>query len=142
MPPADKHMNELLRDMYDLVRDHARKSVTTSKVHLLGSNRVCRFAECNLGNLISDSIFNFYADQDTGDSEIWSNVNAVVKNSGAFRQSLSDGETSHWNIYRVSRYSGGKKKRPMDFTKHAAFRFPSHCCYTSFEECIIMSSSP
>lgn len=50
-----------------------------NKVFLNGS---CRFSECNLGNLITDSMVDAYINRHIGSDAQWSDLSIGITNSG------------------------------------------------------------
>ncbi|KAH9365216.1 hypothetical protein HPB48_022302 [Haemaphysalis longicornis] len=70
------------------VEDALKKVVGSTKVLLEASNKVCRSRECNLGNLITDSFFDFYANRKSKVPHAWSDVNAAIINGGTVRESI------------------------------------------------------
>ncbi|KAH9385015.1 hypothetical protein HPB48_027049 [Haemaphysalis longicornis] len=70
------------------VDDALKKVVGSTKVLLEASHKVCRVRECNLGNLITDSFFDYYANKKSKVSHAWSEVNAAVINGGTVRESI------------------------------------------------------
>ncbi|XP_077527212.1 protein 5NUC-like [Haemaphysalis longicornis] len=70
------------------VEDALRKVVGSTKVLLEASHKVCRSRECNLGNLITDSFLDFYANKKSKVPHAWSEVNAAIINGGTVRESI------------------------------------------------------
>ncbi|XP_077551819.1 protein 5NUC-like isoform X3 [Haemaphysalis longicornis] len=56
-----------------------------TKVLLEQANKICRLRECNLGNLIADSFFAYYADMSSKKTVGWSDVNGALINGGSVR---------------------------------------------------------
>lgn len=71
-----------------VVDDALKKVVGSTKVLLEASHKVCRTRECNLGNLITDSFFDYYANKKSKVPHAWSEVNAAVINGGTVRESI------------------------------------------------------
>ncbi|KAK8770641.1 hypothetical protein V5799_012894, partial [Amblyomma americanum] len=69
----------------DTVYNAMRLRVGSSHVSLEHAKDVCRLRECNLGNLVADSYFNYYANKKPRSAGLWSNVNAAVVNGGSLR---------------------------------------------------------
>ncbi|KAH9370172.1 hypothetical protein HPB48_013094 [Haemaphysalis longicornis] len=62
-----------------------------SKVYLEQEDNICRLRECNLGNLMTDAYFAYYADKNSTDPSRWSDVNGAVLNGGTIRAPLPQG---------------------------------------------------
>uniref|UniRef100_G3MTD4 5'-Nucleotidase C-terminal domain-containing protein n=1 Tax=Amblyomma maculatum TaxID=34609 RepID=G3MTD4_AMBMU len=80
------------QDMLDIIacyKDNMTRAIEAvvgySKVLLEQADDICRLRECNLGNLIADAYFALYADQESSDPELWSDVNGALLNGGAIR---------------------------------------------------------
>ncbi|XP_077551820.1 5'-nucleotidase-like [Haemaphysalis longicornis] len=56
-----------------------------TKVLLEQADNICRLRECNLGNLIADSLFAYYADLSSNETDGWSDVNGALINGGSVR---------------------------------------------------------
>ncbi|XP_029839027.2 5'-nucleotidase-like [Ixodes scapularis] len=94
----DKKMVDVIEPYKKNVSEVMKKPVGYSKVVLEQANEVCRLRECNLGNLIADAYFAFYADMNTSSSEYWSNVNAALLNGGSIRAPLPQGDITMGDI--------------------------------------------
>ncbi|KAH9370179.1 hypothetical protein HPB48_013101 [Haemaphysalis longicornis] len=76
-----------------------------SKVYLEQEDNICRLRECNLGNLMTDAYFAYYADKNSTDPSRWSDVNGAVLNGGTIRAPLPQGgknslgrEVKRWQL--------------------------------------------
>ncbi|KAM7285236.1 5'-nucleotidase-like [Ixodes scapularis] len=94
----DEEMMTVIEPFKKNVSEVMKKPVGYSKVVLEQANEVCRLRECNLGNLIADAYFAFYADMNTSSSEYWSNVNAALLNGGSIRAPLPQGDITMGDI--------------------------------------------
>uniref|UniRef100_L7MBC1 Putative salivary ecto-5'-nucleotidase/apyrase n=1 Tax=Rhipicephalus pulchellus TaxID=72859 RepID=L7MBC1_RHIPC len=76
-------------DVLDCYRENVTRAISEvigiSKVKLEQADQVCRLRECNLGNLIADSFFAYYADRESSEPDLWSDVNGALFNGGAVR---------------------------------------------------------
>ncbi|XP_077514086.1 snake venom 5'-nucleotidase-like isoform X2 [Amblyomma americanum] len=81
----DPHMLSVIEPHRDTVYNAMRLRVGSSHVSLEHAKDVCRLRECNLGNLVADSYFNYYANKKPRSAGLWSNVNAAVVNGGSLR---------------------------------------------------------
>ncbi|KAK9711180.1 5prime-nucleotidase, C-terminal domain [Popillia japonica] len=61
-----------------------------AKTNVLLDHVSCLSSECNLGNLIADSMIAYYSNQSDKDS--WSKTAVAIINSGAIRSSISKGD--------------------------------------------------
>ncbi|XP_029843735.2 snake venom 5'-nucleotidase-like [Ixodes scapularis] len=84
----DECMVRVLRPFAEKIANASKTRVGSSKVLLEQDNNVCRIQECNLGNAIADSFFEYYANEETQDKELWSNVNGAFVNGGSTRAPL------------------------------------------------------
>ncbi|XP_077553007.1 protein 5NUC-like [Haemaphysalis longicornis] len=79
-------------DMLNIV-DCYKENVTRAIAEVIGytkvlleqADNICRLRECNLGNLIADSFFAYYADLTSNETEGWSDVNGALLNGGSVR---------------------------------------------------------
>ncbi|CAN7975109.1 unnamed protein product, partial [Ixodes persulcatus] len=94
----DKDMIDVIEPFKKNVSEVMKRPVGYSKVVLEQAGEVCRLRECNLGNLIADAYFAFYADMNTSSSEYWSNVNAALLNGGSIRAPLPQGDITMGDI--------------------------------------------
>uniref|UniRef100_A0A0K8RI82 5'-nucleotidase n=1 Tax=Ixodes ricinus TaxID=34613 RepID=A0A0K8RI82_IXORI len=94
----DPEMMKVIEPFKKNVSEVMKKPVGHSKVVLEQSGNVCRLRECNLGNLIADAYFAYYADMNTSSSEYWSNVNAALVNGGSIRAPLPQGDITMGDI--------------------------------------------
>ncbi|XP_050489255.1 protein 5NUC-like isoform X1 [Bombus huntii] len=82
-------LNEL-EQMRDAIDNISLKILGKTQVLLEGDSKVCRLRECNLGNLITDSMIDYnvgeYADQSS-----WTDAAIAIHNSGSIRSSITRG---------------------------------------------------
>nr|XP_054933075.1 snake venom 5'-nucleotidase-like isoform X1 [Dermacentor andersoni] len=83
--PEDPHILRVIEPHRETVYRAMRVRVGSSRVSLEHAEDVCRLRECNLGNLVADSYFNYYANKKPRSGNIWSNVNAAIVNGGSLR---------------------------------------------------------
>ncbi|XP_054933078.2 snake venom 5'-nucleotidase-like isoform X3 [Dermacentor andersoni] len=81
----DPHILRVIEPHRETVYRAMRVRVGSSRVSLEHAEDVCRLRECNLGNLVADSYFNYYANKKPRSGNIWSNVNAAIVNGGSLR---------------------------------------------------------
>ncbi|XP_077516404.1 snake venom 5'-nucleotidase-like [Amblyomma americanum] len=81
----DEGMLDIISCYKDNVTRAFEEVIGYSKVLLEQADNICRLRECNLGNLIADSYFAYYADMESRDPDHWSNVNGALLNGGAIR---------------------------------------------------------
>ncbi|XP_043208332.1 5'-nucleotidase-like [Amphibalanus amphitrite] len=67
-------------------------------VHLVGDRTVCRFRECNLGNLIADGALRRCL---MVGGQGWSQVTAAIVNSGGIRESIPPGNITQADVQQV-----------------------------------------
>lgn len=80
--PQDPEVLAEVEEWRRSLANYSSQLVGRTLVFLEGSSRVCRWAECNLGNLICDAMVSK-----------WSHVSAAILNAGAIRTSVD--EQSH-----------------------------------------------
>nr|XP_037273915.1 protein 5NUC-like [Rhipicephalus microplus] len=81
----DKEMLEVIDCYKENVTRAISEVIGISKVKLEQADQVCRLRECNLGNLIADAFFAYYADKKSSEPDLWSDVNGALFNGGAIR---------------------------------------------------------
>ncbi|XP_064489225.1 protein 5NUC-like [Ornithodoros turicata] len=89
--PKDPEMERLLDKYETRVTEEGSKDVGSSRVLLDG--RACRDGECNMGNLITDALFDYYSNRKTRSNSTWSDVNGAMIVGGTIRGSIS--QTDH-----------------------------------------------
>ncbi|XP_037502368.1 5'-nucleotidase [Rhipicephalus sanguineus] len=76
-------------DVIDCYKENVTRAISEvigiSKVKLEQADQICRLRECNLGNLIADGFFAYYADKKSSEPDLWSDVNGALFNGGAVR---------------------------------------------------------
>ncbi|CAN7942861.1 unnamed protein product, partial [Ixodes hexagonus] len=73
------------------VTEKMKEPVGYTKVVLEQYNNTCRLRECNLGNLMADAYFAYYADMNSSSDELWSDVNGALINGGSIRAQIEQG---------------------------------------------------
>uniref|UniRef100_A0A131YLM7 5'-Nucleotidase n=1 Tax=Rhipicephalus appendiculatus TaxID=34631 RepID=A0A131YLM7_RHIAP len=81
----DKGMLDVIECYKENVTRAISEVIGISKVKLEQADQVCRLRECNLGNLIADGFFAYYADRESSEPDLWSDVNGALFNGGAVR---------------------------------------------------------
>ncbi|XP_075537229.1 protein 5NUC-like [Dermacentor variabilis] len=81
----DRGMLDLIECYKDNVTRAINEVIGRSKVELEQADSICRLRECNLGNLIADGFFAYYADKESSEPDFWSDVNGAIFNGGAVR---------------------------------------------------------
>ncbi|KRT83949.1 Calcineurin-like phosphoesterase, partial [Oryctes borbonicus] len=84
--PQDPNINDLLEPYRIEVESYGDKVLGKSKVFLQQSN--CRYAECNLGNLLTDAMVAYYASES---DENWTKAAIAVMNAGGIRTAINKG---------------------------------------------------
>lgn len=81
--------NQGMLDLIDCYKNNVTRAISEvigrSKVKLEQADSICRLRECNLGNLIADGFFAYYADKESSEADFWSDVNGALFNGGAVR---------------------------------------------------------
>ncbi|XP_037510415.1 LOW QUALITY PROTEIN: protein 5NUC-like [Rhipicephalus sanguineus] len=76
-------------DVIDCYKENVTRAISEvigiSKVKLEQADQICRLRECTLGNLIADGFFAYYADKESSEPGMWSDVNGALFNGGAVR---------------------------------------------------------
>ncbi|XP_057320814.1 protein 5NUC-like [Microplitis mediator] len=97
----DQNIVEQLNGMKQPIDDLMNKTVGQTKVKLEGGKIPCRVRECNLGNLITDSMVQHNAGQYGGDDG-WTDAAVAIYNSGAIKTSIDKSHDITKNdIYNV-----------------------------------------
>ncbi|KAF5296487.1 hypothetical protein FQR65_LT01476 [Abscondita terminalis] len=73
-----------------------------TKVVLDGSEKTCRFKECNFGNLVTDAFIKYHALK--YDGNFWTDAPIAIINGGTFRSILEIGDLSVRDVYEVIPY--------------------------------------
>ncbi|KAH6938174.1 hypothetical protein HPB50_007346 [Hyalomma asiaticum] len=81
----DKEMLDVIECYKENVTRAISEVIGISKVKLEQEDKICRLRECNLGNLIADAFFAHYADKESSEPGLWSDVNGALFNGGAVR---------------------------------------------------------
>ncbi|XP_040062786.1 protein 5NUC-like [Ixodes scapularis] len=87
----DENMTRVIAPFKENVTKVMQEPVGYTKVLLEQQDNICRIRECNLGNMMADAYFAYYADMNTSSAELWSNVNAAIINGGTIRAPLEQG---------------------------------------------------
>ncbi|XP_072142501.1 snake venom 5'-nucleotidase-like [Dermacentor andersoni] len=87
----DRGMLDLIECYKDNVTRAINEVIGRSKVELEQADSICRLRECNLGNLIADGLFAYYADKESSEPDFWSDVNGAILNGGAVRTPIPQG---------------------------------------------------
>ncbi|KAH9365215.1 hypothetical protein HPB48_022303 [Haemaphysalis longicornis] len=87
-----------------VVKDALKKVAGSTKVLLEANDNVCRFRECNLGNLMADSFLDFFTNRRSKVPHAWSDVSGAVINAGAVRESIrQNSNVTLDDLYRVTK---------------------------------------
>ncbi|GJQ83469.1 hypothetical protein Trydic_g8594 [Trypoxylus dichotomus] len=84
--PQDSRINDLLEPYRLEVEAAGNQVLGTSKVFL---NSYCRYAECNLGNFLTDAMVAYYASES---NETWTKAAIGIINAGGIRTSMDIGD--------------------------------------------------
>ncbi|XP_060065444.1 snake venom 5'-nucleotidase-like [Ylistrum balloti] len=92
-PTTEAEVADLL---VPLIRE---KSVVMGKsaVYLDGSSNVCRLQECNMGNLITDGIVDYFVGRQT-DNTSWTEAAIAIMNSGGIRAPIEQGNITRGDL--------------------------------------------
>jgi 5'-nucleotidase len=85
----DPDVSDLIAGLAGPIEELRNTPVGTASVFLVGDRAVCRFAECNLGNLITDAVR-----LDTG-------VDIAVMNGGGIRAEIDEGDVTLGEVLEV-----------------------------------------
>lgn len=85
----DPDMTALVEDLREPIGDFLSREVGVSEVLLVGKEEVCRFEECNMGNLITDAML------EITDADI------AIQNGGGIRASIEPGPVTVDDVLQV-----------------------------------------
>jgi 5'-nucleotidase / UDP-sugar diphosphatase len=85
----DPAVSALTKTLYTPIDALTRKVISKSAVYLEGDRKVCRFMECNLGNLITDAMR-----AETG-------AQVALENGGGIRASIKQGDVTLGDVLTV-----------------------------------------
>jgi 5'-nucleotidase/UDP-sugar diphosphatase len=85
----DEDMTALVEDLREPIGDFLSREVGASDVLLVGEEEVCRFEECNMGNLITNALL------DITDADL------AVQNGGGIRASIEPGAVTVDDVLKV-----------------------------------------
>lgn len=92
-----------LEGMRGAITNVSQQVIGKTRVLLLGDSKVCRRMECNLGNLITDSMIDYNA-REYGSKDGWTDAAIALQNSGSIRTSIgrnNDDKVTMGNILNV-----------------------------------------
>ncbi|XP_050045750.1 protein 5NUC-like [Dermacentor andersoni] len=98
----DEHMLNITRMYKQNVTAAMKERIGCSKVLLEQADNICRLRECNLGNLMTDAYFSYYADKNSSSPELWSDVNAAVLNGGTIRAPIERGNITFGDVLQTA----------------------------------------
>ncbi|KAH6934965.1 hypothetical protein HPB50_002498 [Hyalomma asiaticum] len=105
--PEDKHTRDVLDKYTQHIQPLARKVIGTTKVYIENSHEICDTRECNGGNLLADAAFDYFSEVAVAGA--WSQINAVVVNSGAlsasFDEKTKSGEIRLEDVFQMFPYN-------------------------------------
>lgn len=101
--PSDPEVLKLLEKYRPAVVELTEKTIGTTKVYLEGWK--CRAIECNLGNLISDSMIFARAKEFVG--QRWTDAPIALAQSGDIRASILVGNITKFDLKSVLPYDNG-----------------------------------
>ncbi len=94
--PQDAAVQAMVNEMAKPLAELRTQAVGEAKVELNGDRAVCRHVECNLGNLIADSL-------------LWKTKNegtqVAIQNGGGIRTSIPKGQITFGNVLEVLPFS-------------------------------------
>lgn len=88
--PQDPAGLALLDKYRERISKGRKMSVASTKVLLAGEKAVCRFGECNLGNLVMDAFLKKLATTYPTKVGSWSSVAAAISNAGGIRAAIDE----------------------------------------------------
>lgn len=92
----DECMVEVLKPYKENVTEQMKRVLGKTKVCMEHAEDFCRLQECNLGNLIADSYFEYYVNREQTERPAWSQLNGAVVNSGSIRTALPSFSNITW----------------------------------------------
>lgn len=104
-----------LDGMRGAISNVSQTVVGKTRVLLQGDSKVCRRAECNLGNMITDAMIDYNAQQ-YGSKEGWTDAAIAIQNSGSIRSSIgrgNDNKVTMSDILSVLPFQNSILKVPM-----------------------------
>ncbi|NPA90708.1 MAG: multifunctional 2',3'-cyclic-nucleotide 2'-phosphodiesterase/5'-nucleotidase/3'-nucleotidase [Chloroflexi bacterium] len=90
--PEDPEVAAEVAKRMEPINELKSKIIGETKVDLVGDREVCRFAECNMGNLVTDAIIWKMKDQ---------NIQIALQNAGGIRASIPKGPISLGQVMEV-----------------------------------------
>lgn len=97
----DQNIIRSLAPLKRILEDALKKCVGSTKVLLEASDKVCRFRECNMGNLMADAFLDYYASRKSTLRHAWSDVNAAIIHGGMAKESIR--QNSNVTLHDVQR---------------------------------------
>ncbi|XP_064605250.1 snake venom 5'-nucleotidase-like [Liolophura sinensis] len=98
--PEDPTILQEMQYYKEQVMNISRQTIGASSVYLEGRRTVCRLEECNLGNLIADSMV-WKMSQLPAPNGTWIKSSIALMNSGGIRTSIEKGAVSMEDILTV-----------------------------------------
>ncbi|XP_070392308.1 snake venom 5'-nucleotidase-like isoform X2 [Dermacentor albipictus] len=98
----DERMLNITSEYKPNVTAAMQERIGYTKVLLEQANHTCRLRECNLGNLMTDAYFAYYADKNSSSPELWSDVNAAVINGGTIRAPIEQGNITFGDVLQTA----------------------------------------
>ncbi|TWW68480.1 5'-nucleotidase [Takifugu flavidus] len=86
--PQDPDVLAEVEEWKKNLANYSSQLVGKTLVFLDGTNPMCRFGECNLGNLICDAMVNNYIGSSV--KNVWNLVGAAIINGGGIRSSIDE----------------------------------------------------
>ncbi|KAL5019670.1 hypothetical protein ScPMuIL_002562 [Solemya velum] len=96
----DPDIIEELKDWKRPLQSLKQKVVGKTAVHLEGTNKECRLQECNLGNLVADSIVSYFAERNSAE-DVWTEASVSLVNSGGIRAPIEKGNVTMEDVLTV-----------------------------------------
>lgn len=90
--PPDPNITQLVAPFAAAVAEFANEPIGETTVLLEGDTRYCRFAECNLGNLLADALLDYGKAQ---------GIEIALQNGGGIRSSIAAGAITSGSVLEV-----------------------------------------
>ncbi|XP_071597502.1 5'-nucleotidase isoform X1 [Heliangelus exortis] len=89
--PQDEHIEEEVEEWRKNLGNYSEEIGKTS-VYLDGTSQMCRFQECNMGNLLCDAVL--YENVGYPDKKSWNHVSMCILNGGGIRSPIDEQSTN------------------------------------------------
>ncbi|XP_040839643.1 5'-nucleotidase isoform X2 [Ochotona curzoniae] len=104
--PEDPSIKAQINSWRIKLDNYSTQELGKTIVYLNGSDKACRFAECNMGNLICDAMINNNLRHP--DEMFWNHVSMCILNGGGIRSSIDEKNNGIHVEYDLSRRPGDR----------------------------------